>query len=330
MLARVARRVQMMHARRVPHVDASQLLLEEEPHGRAARAIRARVREGSDVLVVHLPWAGVRDLFRDLAIDLAVCDAPVRAVVVNFASLSVKEDPHGWTLLLSELLDPLGARPPAAVVPLSEEAFRDALQAGFDQAARTGAHALLCCGADALPRKALELVVAAHQRHRQATAAHGPCRLALATAWGRPVELPGAHRIQLPDLSIREGAGRMAELGADLPRDQGNRVVWMLGGVPEWVDRAATHDGPVDEEWRRVLGALYLHLRNALSLARADDAIAARLDALADLAPHPYDAARDDRLIAAGLVRPGPSGESRPTVRLRAPLVARVDKSLTA
>lgn len=325
MTTRVARRLWLQRGRRPIRLDPAQYALEAEPRARAARRVRALLRQGVPLVVRHQRWGGVRSLLKDVSVDLLVADASVQAAVLNFESLNIREDPQGWSVLLDSAREALDLPARSARVPLHEQACLEGLVDSFASAAARGRAALLCCGAEALPVRALELLRKAYREHRLRDASAHPMGLLMAARGGQRIALGDHRQVWLPDLSVREGVGLLVEHGLDHPRELAQRVVWMLGGVPDFVERAAFYRGDLKApEWRRVLGTPYIHLRNAIAMARANEVHAQRLDRLSDLGVYPFDPELDPHLVEAGLVR-----QTGGTVRLRAPLVAKVDKALT-
>lgn len=323
MRTRVARKMWLQRGRPIVRLDPGQYLLESQPRGRATRGIRALLRQGVPVLLRNQRWSGVRGLLGDIAIDLRVADAAIQASVLNLESLSIKEDPQGWAVFLDSIRDALGLPSRAARMPLDDQACFDGIIAALGTSASEGARALLCCGGEAVPVRALDMLSRAFTKHQE-TVPTEPVRLLIAASNEQRFSLEGQREVVLPDLSPTEGVGTLVEHGSTEPSDLLHRVVWMLGGVPEFVERAAYYRGELKSpEWRRVLGSPYIHLRQAIAMARTHEAHARRLDILADLKQHPCDPA-DDALAASGLVRRvGAHSE------LRAPLVAKVDRALT-
>lgn len=64
-------------------VDEALARAERCPRVRAARATRARLRQGEVVALVYPPWSDVEGFLDDLRVDLAVADRPLRCVALR-------------------------------------------------------------------------------------------------------------------------------------------------------------------------------------------------------------------------------------------------------
>ena len=331
-MSRMARRMRVsrMVAPTLPP-PAELRLLDTAVRGRAARAVRARMRRMEPVVLVAPPWAAVPRFLEDLSLDLAVGEPAVGCRVVSFRSAYGRPQAECWQLAL-QLFGQLGQRGWHRAGPTTvadRRGFRFALESVLERAHTESPHrvALLARDVEALPVDILEDVAATWSAYRERHAVDRRCAVLLATTesagWLR---LGTAPKVALVDFADSEASASIISRSGPLPVKDLERVTRITGGIPSLVERAAdaarrTGVLPTDErELLESFGPVAGELRAAVDQAIAHDDLADRLVGLRPGATEAEVPEVDTPLIRAGLLRRvrAPGGTQ---VELRAPIL---------
>ena len=331
-MSRVARRL------RVGRVMAPSLpppaeirLLDTAVRGRAARAVRARLRRMEPVVLVAPPWASVPRFLEELSLDLAVGEPAVGCRVVSFRSAYGRPKAEVWQLAL-QLFSQLGQRGWHRATPTTvadRRGFRYALESVLERAHSDSPHRVALLGRDveALPVDVLEDIAATWSSYRERHALERRCAVLLATTESaRWLKLGSAPRVELVDFAGDEASASLRTRMGPMPERDVASVVRLTGGIPDLVDRVATAarrtgDLPTDpHEVLDCLGPVAGELRVAVDHAIALDSLADRLVSLRPGEPEKEVPEVDTPLVRAGLVRRvrAPGGSR---VELRAPIL---------
>lgn len=294
------------------------------PRERAARRVRWALAQGRPVILQHPRWAAIRWFLVDTAIDLRIGRPACKGRVLDMSEVAVRQEQQAWARLLASIATTLRTDlPSAAAWPMAREGFRFGLVHLFDAASRHGTgRALLCCGVEHLGVSVMRDLCLAWQEH---AAAQGPraVRMLLAIREGMgDLPLDDAARVRLDDPDEDEAVELLGELLGTRDPHLLEAVVRRVGAVPGFLESVA-HAGP-EHRGTAGLGPMYEELLDALQIARTDERLDARLDALQG---HPdglaMDADADVALERAGLVRlvhTGRIGGGRRAL-LRSPLI---------
>lgn len=331
-MSRIARRL------RVSRVAAPTLpppaeirLLDTAVRGRAARAVRARLRRMDPVVLVAPPWAAVPRFLEDLSLDLAVGEPAVGCRVVSFRSAYGRPKAEVWQLAL-QLFSQLGQRGWYRAAPTTvadRRGFRYAMESVLERAHRESPHrvALLARDVEALPVDVLEDIAAIWSGYRERHAVERRCSVVLGTTesagW---LKLGSAPRVELVDFASDEATASLLSSVGPMPEQDVKRVTHLTGGIPALVDAVAAtarRTGHLPTEPRDVLeclGPVAGELRTAVDHAIALDPLADRLTSLRPGEPDTEAPDVDTPLLRAGLVRRvrAPGGDK---VELRAPIL---------
>jgi len=306
-------------------------LLDTAVRGRAARAVRARLRRMEPVVLVAPPWAAVPRFLEDLSLDLAVGEPAVGCRAVSFRSCWGRPRAEVWQLTL-QLFGQLGQRGWHRSVPSTvadRRGFRFALESTLERAQAESPYrvALLARDIEALPVEVLEDVAATWSDFRERHAVDRRCTVLLATSesvgWLKLGTAPGVALVDFADGEARESI--VARTGP-MPVQEVEAVTRLTGGIPSVLDKVAevarrTGSLPTDAQGvLECMGPIAREMRAAVDQAVAHDPLADRLLSLRPDEPEPEAPEVDTPLIRAGLVRRVRSAGGD-KVQLRAPIL---------
>ncbi len=306
-------------------------LLDAAVRGRAARAVRARLRRMEPVVLVAPPWAAVPRFLEDLSLDLAVGEPAVGCRVVSFRSAYGRPQAEVWQLAL-QLFSQLGQRGWHRTAPTTvadRRGFRFALEAVLERAHAESPHrvALLARDVEALPVDVLEDVAATWSGYRERHAVDRRCSVLLTTTESvRWLKLGSAPKVELVDFADDEASASLVARTGPMPVRDVEAVIRMTGGIPSLVDRVAdvarrTGQLPVEShDILECVGPVAAEMRSAVDQAIALDPLADRLVGLRPGEPEPEVPEVDTPLLRAGLIRKvrAPGGDK---IELRAPIL---------
>jgi hypothetical protein len=331
---RLDRRMIVVAGRRRVPLAPWELAIERRVRGAAARRARAMLRQGRMVLMRHPRWADVPGFLHDLAEDLAV-DAPeilsTRLDLSNLVTQGGQVGPEGWARLLSRLSEAAGVPlPTAAAWPMAREGFRFGLHAVLEGSREMPRRALLAHGAHHLPVDVLQDLAHTWAKWSRPGAEPPSLRLLLAVRGANVDAIEDAHLLTLPDWEVNELTSYLTGWLGLVP-DVARKLAIATGGLPEVVRRVILR-GRVqgrdpDVVVLEALGSLRGQVEETLRVCRAEDQLAARLDALCEESL-PYEPGVDDSLVSTGVVR---VVGRRPELwaELRSPVVRRLDLGLS-
>lgn len=306
-------------------------VLDTALRGRAARAVRGRLRRMEPVVLVAPPWAGVPRFLEDVSLDLAVGEPTVGCRTVSFRSAAGRSQAEAWQIAL-HLFGQLGQRgwrrsAPATVA--DRRGFRWALEQVLEEAHRSAPHpvALLAHDVERLPLELLEDIASAWAGYRDRHPVDRRCTVLLATTdaadW---LQLGPAPQVALVDFAAPEVESALTSVAGGLPARELESVARFTGGIPGLVERigdVARRSGRLPRGPREMLascGPVERELRAAVDQAIAHDQLADRLVSLRPGEPEPVEPTVDTPLLRAGLVRRvrRAGGE---LIELRAPVI---------
>lgn len=306
-------------------------LLDTAVRGRAARAVRARLRRMEPVVLVAPPWAAVPRFLEDLSLDLAVGEPAVGCRVVSFRSAYGRPRAEVWQLTL-QLFGQIGLRgwhrhSPTTVA--DRRGFRYALESILERAHAESPHRVALLGRDieSLPVDVLEDVAATWSTYRERHAVDRRCTVLMATSesvgW---LKLGTAPKVQLVDFASPEATESIIARTGPMPMRDVEAVTRITGGIPTLVDKVADvarRTGRLPTEPRELLecmGPVAAEMRAAVDQAVSLDPLADRLMSLRPDEPETEAPEVDVPLLRAGLVRRvrAPGGDK---IQLRAPIL---------
>jgi hypothetical protein len=301
------------------------LRAERWPRAQAVRRIRAAIRRGRLVIVHYPRWSDVTGMLDDLAVDLAVADTPLQSARIDLSDPRLRETPGAWGRLLaivSQHADvPL---PSAAAWPMAREGFRFGLRAIFEAARENPPRVLLAERGHNLPWEILADMATAWSQWAAGQSGPAAIRMLVTTRADVPPMVPDdCELIDLPDFGEEEAASWLTGwLGVDrVPEIR--RMIRQMGGVPDLLRQVVTAgkvpDTSTPEGALRAWGGQLGRLESAVQLARTEENVAERLDALF-AGPLPTRPAVDQALVRAGLVRVR-QGPYRRDTALRSPSI---------
>lgn len=333
---RLDRRILLAQGKRHLHVDPLHYRTEAFARTRAARRLRAWLRQGRVVVLQHPRWADVEGFLDQVAFDLSVDDTPLDSRVVAVEGRPGRSGPAVWSDVLGAVGRGLGAAG-QAMAPAARPGFVARLEQLFRRSSPGPARpvALLIRGAEVWPLDVLEDLLDAARRAGAGARSRDRVRLVLAVCSdARRLADRADAALTLPDPTPEE-ALRWLAARVDAPRPALDAAVAEVGALPEALRRLVEDDlddaaaAPVAAARRAVrlggaaLDALWSHVRAAVDGVCADDRLAERLETLADGEAHTTDPDLDLPLARAGLVTVV-SWSSPARTRLRTPAIARL------
>lgn len=299
---------------------------ERWPRAQAVRRIRAGIRRGKLVIVHYPRWSDVTGMLDDLAVDLGVADSPIQSARIDLSDPRLREAPGAWGRLLAIVSQHAGVPlPSAAAWPMAREGFRFGLTAIFEAARDNPPRVLLAERGHHLPWEILADMATAWSQWAAGQSGPAAIRIVVATRADVPPIVPDdCELIDLPDFGEDEAVSWLTGwLGVDrVP--QIRAMISRMGGVPDLMRQVVTAGKVPDVStpagalaaWGGQLG----RLESAVQLARTQDEVAERLDALFG-GPQPTKPEVDRVLVRAGLARMR-QGPLRRDTALRSPSLA--------
>lgn len=327
---RFERRARILRAKRAGCFDTDQFYLERAERARAARRVRAALRQLLPVVLITPRWSAPERFLDDVAVDLGIGEPKVEARVLSLAPVAGRNAVDSWRWILLALteffeIDELGP----AYQAVDRVGFRRVLRSLFDLSLGGPPRALLLHGLHLLDVEARDDLIAAFTAHAADAGADRSLTVLLAGLLeGVPVEVDGALRTELPDYNGVEAYEALLELLPLKHRAGLETVVQLSGGVPEVLQRAARTvretGGKVegnDALWE-ALGPLADEMRSAIDIVQSEPQLADRLEQVARFGTIKAGDT-DEALLRAGLLSRG-TRRRRDCVKLRAPLLKEV------
>ncbi|MEZ4238515.1 MAG: hypothetical protein R3F59_20650 [Myxococcota bacterium] len=321
----------LLRGKRDGAFDTDQYYLEQAVRARLARKARIRLRRMEPVVLVTPRWSQAQRFLDDVAVDLLVGDPIVRSRTLSLAPLAGRTPHQAWSWLVLALTEfcQLSLEGPAWQV-VSRRGFRHVMRELFARADQGERRCLMIHGAEHLQVEALRDLVdlfGEHVRERR-----GPARFNLLVAGmidAPHFAFPDSDPLVLPDFAAGEALEVLVEHVGPEDEARLRTAVDIVGGIPAMLDLLGTEaagriaDLVADRAavWR-VLGAIATEVRRSFDIVAADEALLARMEAIARDGPQPLDPTCDEALLRAGLVlaQGQPDGSRRTAIR--APFLA--------
>jgi hypothetical protein len=306
---RFERRLVILRAKRNGCFDADQYLLERAVRTRAARKIRALLRQMRPIVLQTPRWSSPARFLDDVAGDLAVSAGTLEARMFEAHGAKGGDGRALWAFMISAFIDLCEVELDGPLhTAVDRRGFRQVLREVFERAQHGPPRALMLVGVEQMALEARSDLVQAFEEHARTAGADRRVNLLLAGTSTAGVSLEGAARLSLPDYGKLEAIEALVEYFGPVELSPLEAAAVQTGGVPAFIDAIGTQAGGAglptdpDELWR-ALGPLADDVRSVVDIAAADPAVADRLEALS--AGPGTRSAVDGGLLGSGLVREG-------------------------
>lgn len=323
---RLDRRLHILRGKRAGAFDPGQPQLEAAVRSRAARAVRAHLRQHQPVQLLTPRWSGGPRFLEDLSQDLTVGVPSLSGCVHSLAGLAGLPSTSQWAALTDLLVEALPlntSRIGPIRQPVGRIGFVNALRAIFEGVSERQC-VILLHGAEHLEIETwIDLADAYSQHRRDMGQTAGPNLLLAGMVHGRELAVPGLRKLRLPDYGMRETMEVLVEFCGMAERSSLRLAARLTGGLPRLVHAVGEHGArrgrleDTEEGLRAILAPVLEEVRGAVGILNSDERLGPRLEELAPcLQPLPWNPQTDPQLEVAGLIRRAGKG-----AQLRSPLL---------